>query len=98
MESQIQEMGKTLFYDLFFLIFLYIPPPVDIYRHPLLTELDLEYSFNVWVQKMKSCVGSFWMIKILRFSRESSLFVLLQSIVRSISLIEAKRLYSCNNF
>ena len=45
MESQIQEMGKTLFYDLFF--FLYIPPPVDIYRHPLLTELDLGYSFNV---------------------------------------------------
>ena len=38
------------------------------------------------------------MIKILRFSRESSLFVLLQSIVRSISLIEAKRVYSCNNF
>ena len=47
MESQIQEMGKTLFYDLFFFIFLYIPPPVDIYRQPLLTELDLGYSFNV---------------------------------------------------
>ena len=34
------------------------------------------------------------MIKILCFSRESSLFVLFQSIVRSISLIEAKQLYS----
>ena len=34
------------------------------------------------------------MIKILRFSRELSLFVLFHSIVRSISLIEAKQLYS----
>ena len=34
------------------------------------------------------------MIKILRFSRESSLFVLFQFIVRSISLIGAKQLYS----
>ena len=47
MESQIQEMGKTLFYDLYFSNFLYIPPLVDIYR--LLIELDLGYSFNVWV-------------------------------------------------
>ena len=47
---------------------------------------------------MKSCVGTFCMIKILCFSRASSSFVLFQSIVQSISLIEAKQLYSCNNF
>ena len=30
-----------------FPIFLYIPPLVDVYRHPLLIELDLGCSFNV---------------------------------------------------
>ena len=49
-DSQIKEMVKTPFYDLYFSHFSYLPPPVNIYRHPLLTEIDVGYSFNVWVQ------------------------------------------------
>ena len=56
------------------------------YRHPLL-------HYNRWTL-WKPCFE----IKILRFSREWSLFVLFQSIVRLNLLIEAKKLYSWHNF
>ena len=64
----------------------FVPPPVDSYRHPLL-------QYNRWTL-WKPCFE----IKILRFSMESSLFVLFQPIVRLILLIEAKQLYSWHNF